>query len=218
MIFVGFFKYLVLNFLNYSLNLLIKIKWRAKNKHNNTTLVRRCNIDIISVGNHSYGNLEVYDFGNVNESLIIGSFVSIANNVIFILGGNHRTDTVTTFPFSSKILKQNFELDALTKGPIIIEDDVWLGNNVIVLSGVKISKGAIIAAGSVVTKSVLPYTIVGGNPAKLIKERFPNYIKDKLIKYSLSSLELKKLNELIPLLYTNILEDDSAIEKIFIKK
>lgn len=87
---------------------------------------------------------------------------------VTIRGGNHRTDLVGRYMITVKDVEKLPENDK----DVIIEDDVWVGCNVTILKGVIISKGTIVAAGSVVTKSFPPYSIIGGNPAKLIKMRF----------------------------------------------
>ena len=81
------------------------------------------------------------------------------------------------------------EDEAITKGPIIISDDVWIGFGCLILSGVKIGQGAVVAAGSVVTKDIEPYAIVGGTPAKFIKYRFDKEIRDKLLKIDFSKID-----------------------------
>ena len=115
----------------------------------------------------------------------VGRFCSIANDVRVVVG-NHPTETfVSTHPAFFSLLKQNGETfvtkqkfvenkfaDIDEKRPVVIGNDVWIGENVSILSGVKIGDGAVVACGSVVVKDVEPYTIVGGVPAKAIKKRF----------------------------------------------
>ncbi|AZO23853.1 CatB-related O-acetyltransferase [Mesorhizobium sp. M1E.F.Ca.ET.045.02.1.1] len=128
----------------------------------------------VTVGRDCHGISE-QNFYNVTAGspVVIGSFCSIAPGVLFLCQGDHRTDTVSTFPFQSRTFKTKTNLEYLTsKGPIVLGNDVWVGSRAIILSGVKIGHGAVIAAGSVVTKDVGPYTLVGGNPAKPIKRRF----------------------------------------------
>ncbi|MBT2290574.1 CatB-related O-acetyltransferase [Paenibacillus albidus] len=149
---------------------LFRIRWRSNNTHNSTIPKRYFDDRIVKVGRFTYGTLNVYEYGAENERLIIGDFVSISSEVKFILGGNHRMDTISTFPFKVKLIGDKNE--SYTKGEIIVEDDVWIGMNAIVLSGVRIGQGAVIAAGSVVTSDVPAYSIVGGNPARIIKYRF----------------------------------------------
>ena len=94
-------------------------------------------------------------------------------------------DTVTTFPFTKKFKGVN---EAWSKGPIIVRDDVWIGMNAIVLSGVEIGQGAVIAAGAVVTSNIPPYAIAAGVPAKVIKHRFDSQTIDKLLQYDFGKM------------------------------
>ncbi|MDI6677821.1 MULTISPECIES: CatB-related O-acetyltransferase [Bacillus cereus group] len=149
------------------------------------------NLNVVKkVGEYSYGPLHVMTWNNLKEELYIGNFVSIANDVIIQLGGNHEMDKLSTFPFRT-ILNIGQEDIAWSKGPVIIDDDVWIGSRSLILSGVRIGQGAVIAAGSVVTKSIPPYAIVGGNPAKVIKYRF----SDEVINQLLLKVDYKKVNE-----------------------
>lgn len=132
---------------------MFKRKWRHINQHNETRAISLFNPEIVTVGRYTYGSLDVRSWGSIGEKLLIGDFCSISSGVIFILGGNHKYTSLTTFPVGVKFLHK--EVEAQTKGPIIIEDDVWLGTNSIILSGVRVGQGAIIAAGSIVTKDVL---------------------------------------------------------------
>jgi chloramphenicol O-acetyltransferase type B len=109
------------------------------------------------------------------DKLIIGKYCSIASGAVFMMGGNngHRTDWLATYPLD--IIELNKKRKSLAayekKGNTIIGNDVWIGTEAMIMPGVKIGDGAVIAARSVVTRDVEPYTIVGGNPALLIKKR-----------------------------------------------
>ena len=161
--------------------------WRSFNAHNDTHLARAFDFSRVTVGRRSYGGLAVWTWGQEGESLRIGNFVSIAEEVKFLLGGNHPHDGFSTFPFLVKNFGQREE--AKTKGPIVVEDDVWIGYDSLILSGVTIGRGAVIAAGSVVTKDVPPYAIVGGNPAKLIKYRFSEAVIAEVSRLDFSMLD-----------------------------
>ena len=123
-----------------------------------------------------YDNIEHhYEF--LGDKLIIGKFCAIAAGVKFIMNGaNHRMDGITTYPFNifgcgwEKVTPTIEQLPF--KGDTVIGNDVWICQNVTIMPGVKIGDGAIIAANSTVVKSVEPYSIYGGNPAKFIKKRF----------------------------------------------
>jgi acetyltransferase-like isoleucine patch superfamily enzyme len=126
-----------------------------------------------SIGEHTYGNPTVLELESAK--LKIGRFTSIAPEVVIVLG-DHRTDTVTTYPF--KALRRhwhtasNVDADHTSKGDVVIGNDAWIGQGATILSGVTIGDGAVVAARSVVTKDVPAYGVVAGNPARLIRYRF----------------------------------------------
>lgn len=150
-----------------------------------------------------------YDF--IGDKLIIGKFCQIAAGVNFVMNGaNHQMNAVTTFPFYIfECWKQ--PAPALSKlplkGDIVIGNDVWIGQNVTILPGVHIGDGAIIGLNSVVGSDVEPYTIVAGNPAKVIRKRFDNQLIKLLLKLKWWDKSIKEINELIP-----ILTDDNLKE------
>ena len=124
-----------------------------------------------SIGRGSYGVPEVHDW-NEGTTLKIGSFCSISAYVQIYLGGEHRTDWVTTSPLC--VMFENREiLDyGRSKGDVIIGNDVWICGNAIILSGVTIGDGAVVCNGAVVSRDVAPYSMVAGNPAKHVRYRF----------------------------------------------
>ncbi len=169
--------------------------WRKKNTHNATTVNEYCPIDVVTVGRETYGKINAHWYGKPEEALHIGNFCSIADEVHFILGGNHDYERLTSFPFPERIYHE--EYDGVCRGPIVVEDDVWIGYGAVILSGVTIGKGSVIAARSVVTKNVEPYTIwIGNKPAK---KRFSEEIINKLSDFDLNSLsydEYKKYSKI----------------------
>jgi acetyltransferase-like isoleucine patch superfamily enzyme len=189
---------------------LFQRKWRKRNSHNTTVAGNIFPIEIVSVGKMSYGLLNILNSSSSNERLQIGNFVSIAPNVLFVLGGNHQINTITNFPLYSVLVSPN-PVDAGSKGPIIIEDEVWIGTRAVILSGVTIAKGAIVAAGSVVTKNVPPYAICGGNPACVIKYRFSAEIINMLMSFHLSDVSNERLCDHMDDIYKKIESVDDVL-------
>ena len=171
---------------------LFRLNWKKLNKNNNLEITSPCyrNLDInkIKCGKGTYGEAVVCFYGNYGEELKIGNYCSIGGNCKFVCGGNHNYKTLSTFPFNVYFLNDK-KSPSYSKGKIVIEDDVWIGIDVIILSGVTIGKGAVIGAGSVIAKDVPPYSIVAGNPAKIIKYRFNSSIIEKLINSNSTKLE-----------------------------
>jgi virginiamycin A acetyltransferase len=148
----------------------------------------------------------LYHFDFIGDKLIIGKFCAIASDVKFIMnGGNHLLDCFTTYPFS--IFGNGWETlmpDSWPhKGDTVIGNDVWVGYDALILPGVKIGDGAVIAARSVVTKDVEPYTIVAGNPAKSVKRRFSDEVVSILLKLKWWDWDMQKINENLPIICGN---------------
>ena len=186
---------------------IINKKWRTCNTHNNTYVGRIFDFNKVSVGYATYGILNPHFYESEYEKIEIGNYCSIADNVKLIAGGNHDMNSFSTFPFS---FFYEGEHNAISKGKIIIKDDVWIGENSLILSGVTIGQGAVVAAGSVVTKNVGAYEIVGGVPAKIIKKRFSEEICKELEKIDYSKLNKKKYIENKDLLKRKINTIDDA--------
>ncbi len=146
------------------------------------------------------------------DKLIIGKFCSIACGTQFIMNtANHRISSVTAYPFSvfGGAWEENAppHLSQLPrKGDTVVGNDVWFGRECVVMPGVHIGDGAIVAARSVVTKDVEPYSVVGGNPARLIKKRFSQELIDLLLQWKWWDLEPEQLVEALPLLCSPDLE------------
>lgn len=182
-------------------------------------------INFISIGKHSYGPISYHsnpihlsaDNSKNNsdkKSLIIGNYVSIAYGVKFFIRMEHNLHTISTFPFNAFVI--HTQEIAGSKGPIIVGDDVWIGDSALILSGVKIGQGAVVAARAVVTKDVPPYAIVGGIPAKIIKYRFSEDICQKLVKLDFSRLTDERIKEHLQELYSEITEENiDSISKLF---
>lgn len=154
-----------------------------------------------SVGDYSYGEPTVLEPSSAK--LTVGRFTSIGQSVVVVLG-NHRTDTVTTYPFKS--LRRFWHTAASTpddhtsKGDVVIGNDVWIGQGVTILSGVRVGDGAVLAAQSVVTKDVPAYAIVAGNPARVVRHRFDEATVAKLLAIRWWDWPVDKIDQAIPLL------------------
>lgn len=141
---------------------------------------------MVRVGRHTYGHeqITVRHWGEPAE-LRIGSFCSIADGIEVFLGGNHRVDWVTTYPFPAFAEQwetaRNIAGHPDTNGDVVVGNDVWIGSNATIMSGVTIGDGAVIAANSCVTHDVPPYAIVGGNPALLLRNRFDARTVEQLL-------------------------------------
>mgnify|MGYP001063714453 CR=1 FL=1 len=161
-------------------------------------------------GKYTYGIPKII-WENKDAKLSIGKFCSIAGNCNIYLGGNHRTDWVTTYPFGhiNKKIFNNFDGKGhpSTKGNVVIGNDVWIGDNVTIMSGVNIGDGVVIANNSHVVKSAAPYSIIGGNPAKIIKYRFTKEQIDKLLIIKWWDLDEEKINSITPLLCNNNIDE-----------
>ena len=150
----------------------------------------------------------LYDF--IGDKLIIGKFRQIASGVEFILNGaNHRMNAVTTFSFYTL---EGWDMeppsmdDLPLKGDTVIGNDVWIGQNAVILPGVHIGDGAIIGANSVVGSNVEPYTIVAGNPARAIRKRFDDELIGYLLAFKWWDKSIEEINGLIPILTSSDLE------------
>lgn len=177
----------------------------------------------ITVGNYTYyddaaaptgfeRNNVFFSYPEFGDSLIIGKFCQIASGAKFIMGpANHRLCSVTTYPFNvfGGLWAENTppHMDQLPrKGDTVIGNDVWIGRESVIMPGVKIGDGAIIAAYSVAAKDIPPNTIYGGNPAKFIKARFDDELTALLLRFRWWDLPPEELTDILPLLCDSDLE------------
>lgn len=142
----------------------------------------------------------------------IGSFTSIASNVV-IQEDYHRYDKVSSYFLNQNIFKENALKDSYSKGPIIIEEDVWIGSNCVILSGVKIGRGSVIGAGSIVTKDVPKYSIIIGNPGKIVRKRFPDHIINELEGSKWWEFDIEKIIEFKADFNKNLFEEPDIFKE-----
>lgn len=171
-------------------------------------------------------NIEVGDFTYIADSefeshvthfypwsrdrLVIGKFCQIASGVEFVMNdANHQMNAVSTFPFYTLEgwdMEPPASEDLPFKGDTVIGNDVWIGQNAVILPGVQIGDGAIIGASSVVGSDVAPYTIAAGNPARALRKRFDDELIDLLLRFRWWDKTVEEINSLIPILTCSDLE------------
>jgi acetyltransferase-like isoleucine patch superfamily enzyme len=158
------------------------------------------------IGRGTYGNPQVLSWRD-GTALEIGSFCSISDSATIMLGGEHRTDWVTTYPFSHLFPEASgFPGHPHTKGNVVIGNDVWIGYGALILSGVSIGNGAVVAARSVVRSDVKPYSIVAGNPSRHIMFRFDGETVNALEEIAWWDWPMAKIKEAWPLLLADDIE------------
>jgi acetyltransferase-like isoleucine patch superfamily enzyme len=177
--------------------------WR--NPHGETRLhlaseIRRWGFRI---GAYSYGRPKVR-FAETGSKLAIGRYCSIADGVEIFLGGNHRTEWATTYPFDQLpglwSAPARPEGSHVTRGDVMIGNDVWIGSGAAILSGVTMGDGAVIGARAVVARDVPAYAVVAGNPAQVLRIRFDAATVTALVEAAWWELPRAEVERLIPLL------------------
>lgn len=180
----------------------------SSNPHNQTAihlaaLIRKWGHEI---GEYSYGHPKVR-FSETGAKLRMGRYCSVADKVEILLGGNHRLDWATTYPFTALPglwpTARGLEGSHASKGDVTIGPDVWLGSACTILSGVTVGPGAVIAARAVVSRDVPPYAVAAGNPARVIRIRFPEEVVSALLEAAWWDLPRDEVVPLIPLLQSN---------------
>jgi virginiamycin A acetyltransferase len=183
-----------------------------KNRDESITYIKPTLIGVknIQVGEYTYYDGQNftsrvshhYDF--IGDKLIIGKFCQIGRNVEFIMNGaNHQMNSVSTYPF---YIFKGWEQeppkkeDLPSKGDTVIGNDVWIGQNVTFLPGVHVGDGCIIGANAVVASDIPPYSVVVGNPARVIRKRFDDEMIELLEKLQWWNLSISKIQKIIPLL------------------
>ena len=164
----------------------------------------------MTIGKYTYGSQHIKVLWEVsNVTLTIGKFCSIADNLTIFLGGSHRVDWVTTYPFGLKHTDVFKNKPTQARYPIkknrnvVIGNDVWIGSGVTIMSGVTIGDGAVIGRNSHVIENVKPYSVVGGNPATFYYFRFDSITIAKLLSIKWWDLEEPQIDKIIPILCSN---------------
>lgn len=164
-------------------------------------------------------NNVLYHYPIHREKLIIGKFCSIACGTKFLFNcANHALKSLSTYTFPLFYEEWELEKSNITtawdnKGDIVIGNDVWIGYEVVIMAGVHIGDGAIIAARAVVTKDVPPYTIVGGTPAKEIRKRFDTEMIQQLLKLKWWDWSTNKIRQCLPYIAEGKLDELLAMKK-----
>jgi len=151
----------------------------------------------------SYGPFHVAHYqGDAPNEIRVGRYCSIADGVKFFIGGNHRPDWASTYPFRFMLGLPQAGADGhpASNGPILVGNDVWIGENAVILSGVTIGDGAVVGTQAVVTRDVRPYAIVAGNPAREVRRRFPDDQVDALLALRWWDWPAAEIREIVPLL------------------
>ena len=164
-------------------------------------------------------NNVLYHYPIHREKLIIGKFCSIACGTKFLFNcANHTLKSLSTYTFPLFYEEWELEKSNITtawdnKGDIVIGNDVWIGYETVIMAGVHIGDGAIIAARAVVTKDVPPYTIVGGTPAKEIRKRFDTEVIQQLLKLKWWDWSTNKIRQCLPHIAEGKLDELLAMKK-----
>jgi acetyltransferase-like isoleucine patch superfamily enzyme len=165
---------------------------------------------LTTIGDFTYGLPNIMEYGE-GSALEIGKYCSIAENVLILLGGEHRTDWITTYPFP--ILAEGWQDAAAiqghprSKGNVVIGNDVWIGTGATILSGVKIGDGAVIGAHAVVAKDVDSYAIAVGNPVKIVRKRFSESQVSALLRIRWWDWPTDKIKQRVQLLCSDRIDE-----------
>jgi virginiamycin A acetyltransferase len=160
--------------------------------------------DFTYIADSKFESHVTHHYPFLNDRLIIGKFCQIAAGVEFVMNGaNHQMNAVSTFPFYTLqgwAMDPPAPSDLPLKGDTVVGNDVWIGQNAVILPGARIGDGAIIGASSVVAGEVALYTVVAGNPARVIRKRFDDALIALLLEWKWWDKEIDEINRLIPLL------------------
>ncbi|MEH3147144.1 MAG: CatB-related O-acetyltransferase [Methylobacterium frigidaeris] len=184
----------------------------GRNPHNETQrhLAKLARRHGFIIGPFSYGRPKVR-FAGSGARLTIGPYCSIADKVEILLGGDHRTDWVSTYPFGALPgLWPDVPVPGdreISRGDVTIGADVWLGSGCLIRSGVTLGPGAVVAARAVVTRDVPAYAVAAGNPARIVRHRFAPEIVAALVDTAWWELPPERVRALVPLLQSGRVEE-----------
>ncbi len=183
-----------------------KKNWRKINADNDTSPDGIYDLNKISVGKATYGIVKVVHHGVDDFSVSIGSYCSIAKGVEFVVDGEHDISGLMTYPVRAIFSDGP---SSISRGPIIVGHNVWLGRNSTIMSGVRVGDGAVVAAGAIVTKDVPPYSVVGGVPARVIKYRCDEAARERL-----KHLDYSRIGEDILREKTNLFTSSLGVDAV----
>lgn len=197
--------------------IIFKKIWRRNNTNNFTVAVSTFNYKNVFVGKNTYGSINVKHY-NHEAKLVIGNYVSIADECVFLLGGEHNYKRISSWPFYSRIYRNGHrEIQEHNNYEINIGDDVWIGYGCTILSGVTIGRGSIIGARSIVSQNIEPYSVYVGN--KVIKKRFSESVIEKLQGIDWSTIDHQCSDEYAKYVLTEVNENNvDEILAAFCKK
>ena len=166
--------------------------------------------DFTYIADSEFENHVTHHYAWNGDKLIIGKFCQLASGVEFVMNGaNHQMNAVSTFPFYTLEgwnMEPPTQSDLPLKGDTVVGNDVWIGQNAVILPGVHIGDGAIIGANSIVGHDVDPDPIVAGNPARALRKRFDDELINLLLAFRWWDKSIEEINALIPILTCSDLE------------
>ena len=181
----------------------IRTRWFSQPGPRRYLMKENPQLAAFNIGDKSYGEPTIL-FPGSGSTLQVGKFVSIADDVVIMLGGEHRIDWVTTYPLNRYFPEwSNIKGHPATKGDVVVGNDVWIGREALIMSGVTIGDGAVVGSRAVVTKNVMPYSIVAGNPAKHIRFRFDEEAISELVTMAWWNWPDDIIAEAVPYLLSN---------------
>ena len=180
---------------------------RGKIKVGSRSLLNKCLLDgDITIGSNTTINGPSTEIYSIEFPIFIGNFCSIAR-ATSIQENNHNINSITSYFIKYRIFGEKYGVDAVSKGSITIGNDVWIGTQCAILTGVTIGDGAVVAANSVVTKDVPPYAIVGGTPARILRYRFNQDMIEKLMEVQWWNWDIEKIRRNKRLFYGDLTMD-----------